>query len=536
MLSEEKYKSFHRLLEDIQQSPSSRVFYFRSLKDLHIFQAYATGSTVLFDGYSKTFTISRGRSVVAIHKRWEAFTARLQIVKNGKTTQLLAFFADFSHGSCMSFVLRSTDVFESFTRSGSFYLCIVDAKFALPKTESGFTSQSLCLDQPDLPAEHDDITIGFDTEEAQDVAPPLHVSTTFRYADDPEELIPAADTDISSTEAHIYSRHTAPNTTRLEAILTSIIHAPCLTYSSGLAALHAIYVGLNPRRVSIGDGYHGSHGVLAIQRKLCGTTLLPLDCPASDLEAGDVIHLETPLNPTGEAYDIRSLAEKAHGRRAILLVDATFGPPGLQDPFKWGADVVMHSGTKYLGGHSDMLCGVLATNNKDILTVLKDERVFLGSVMGSMEGWLGVRSLRTLELRVKKQSENATRIVQWLDNCKRADGKERDAEVVQAVVHEVQHASLQHAEMAWLKQQMPSGFGPVFAIWFREERMARRLPSLLTLFHHATSLGGVESLIEWRSMSDRTVDRRLVRVSIGIEDWEDLKADLMQGFQKLLKG
>ncbi|KAL8946624.1 MAG: hypothetical protein Q9222_007006, partial [Ikaeria aurantiellina] len=317
-----------------------------------------------------------------------------------------------------------------------------------------------------------------------------------------------------TTEAHVYSRHTAPNTTRLEAILTSIIHAPCLTYSSGLAALHAIYVCLKPRRVSIGEGYHGSHGVLAIQQKLCGTALLPLDCPASDLEAGDVIHLETPLNPTGEAYDITQYAEKAHSRGAILIVDATFGPPGLQDPFQWGADVVMHSGTKYLGGHSDMLCGVLATNNQDILAVLKEERVFLGSVMGSMEGWLGVRSLRTLDLRVKKQSANATKIVQWLNNCKKADGKERDAELVQTVVHKIQHASLQHEDMAWLKRQMPNGFGPVFAIWFKEERMARRLPSLLTLFHHATSLGGVESLIEWRSMSDRTVDRRLVRAPL----------------------
>lgn len=340
---------------------------------------------------------------------------------------------------------------------------------------------------------------------------------------------------INTTEAHIYSRLTAPTSTRLETILASLLKAPCLTYASGLAAIHAAYVYLNPSRVSIGDGYHGSHGVLDIQRKLCGTGILPLHCSASDLQPGDVIHLETPVNPTGEAYNIREYAEKAHSRGAILLVDSTFGPPGLQDPFECGADIVMHSGTKYLGGHSDMLCGILATNKEEWLAGLRKERVYLGSVMGSMEGWLGVRSLRTLDLRVKRQSENASKLVQWLEKCKNTDSEDQEAVLVKSAVERIHHASLQHEDMAWLKQQMPNGFGPVFAILAKDKSMARRLPSLLTLFHHATSLGGVESLIEWRSMSDRTVDPRVLRVSVGVEDWEDLKADLTRGFEALFK-
>ncbi|KAI4277959.1 MAG: hypothetical protein LQ337_001389 [Flavoplaca oasis] len=372
-----------------------------------------------------------------------------------------------------------------------------------------------------------------DLNATSDVAPPLHVSTTFRYAGDPEDLVPIAHADISTTEAHVYSRHTAPSSTRLETILTPLLKAPCLTYASGLAALHAAYVYLNPGRVSIGEGYHGSHGVLAIHQKLCATEILPLHCPASNLHPGDLIHLETPLNPTGEAYNIAEYADKAHSRGAMLLVDSTFGPPGLQDPFEWGADIVMHSGTKYLGGHSDMLCGVLATNRNEWLEGLRKERMFLGSVMGNMESWLGVRSLRTLELRVKRQSENASKLVQWLDTCKNSDSGGEEAEMVKRVVDRIQHASLQHEDMPWLKQQMPQGFGPVFAMWAKDESMARQLPSLLTLFHHATSLGGVESLIEWRSMSDATVDSRVLRVSVGVEDWEDLKADLMRGFKIL---
>lgn len=335
-------------------------------------------------------------------------------------------------------------------------------------------------------------------------------------------------------EAHVYSRLTAPNATRLEQLLSSLVNAPCLTYSSGLAALHAAYVLLNPKRVSIGDGYHGTHGVLGIHQRLRGTQILPLDCPASSLHAGDVIHLETPLNPTGELYNIKMYAEKARSRGALLLVDATFGPPGLQDPFVWGADIVMHSGTKYIGGHSDMLCGILATNRQAWLTELKKDREFLGGVMGNMEGWLGVRSIRTLDLRVKKQSKNAGKLVDWLSTCKNTDSEDEEAKLVKAVVYRIQHASQQVEDMHWLKEQMPNGFGPVFAIWMKDKSMARRLPSLLSLFHHATSLGGVEGLVEWRSMSDATVDPRVVRVSVGVEDWEDLKEDFINGFQALI--
>ena len=104
--------------------------------------------------------------------------------------------------------------------------------------------------------------------------------------------------------------------------------------------------------------------------------------------------------------------------------------------------------------------------------------------------------------------------------------------IVKGLVEEVLHASLQVGKegMEWLKEQMPNGFGPVFAIRMKDEQLARRLPSKLRLFHHATSLGGVESLIEWRTMSDTTTDPRLLRVSVGIESWEDLRKDLMRGF------
>jgi cystathionine beta-lyase/cystathionine gamma-synthase len=322
-----------------------------------------------------------------------------------------------------------------------------------------------------------------------------------------------------------------------------------LTYASGLSAFHALLIFLNPKQISIGEGYHGCHGVIEIHRKLTRIKKLDLNCSAEDLKPGDVVHVETPLNPTGGAYNLKAFAEKAHSRGAFLTVDATFGPPPLQDPFLWGADIVMHSGTKYVGGHSDLLCGILAVNparsKEGWFEKLSAERLYLGNVMGSMEGWLGVRSLRTLELRVERQSHNATKLVTWLNAALHPEKESSisysptlslaDGKVIRDVLANIEHASLQEDDIkdGWLLKQMPNGFGPVFSITMKEESLARRLPSKLQLFHHATSLGGVESLIEWRTMTDSKVDTRLLRVSVGIEGWEDLRDDFLQGFKAL---
>jgi cystathionine gamma-synthase len=185
-----------------------------------------------------------------------------------------------------------------------------------------------------------------------------------------------------------------------------------------------------------------------------------------------------------------------------------------------------------------MLCGVLALKRKEWLPRMLEDRVFLGSVMGSLEGWLGVRSIRTLELRVKRQSETAMQIVDALDGALSGHTvgtglSQGDVDAVRAVVAEVNHASLQASDMPWLRKQMPNGYGPVFSIVVKTSDLARRLPSKLQLFHHATSLGGVESLIEWRTMTDSTVEKTLMRVSVGIEDSRDLLDDLLQGFRAL---
>ncbi|KAK3363047.1 Cys/Met metabolism PLP-dependent enzyme-domain-containing protein [Lasiosphaeria hispida] len=374
----------------------------------------------------------------------------------------------------------------------------------------------------------------------QAVAPPMHVSTTFRYSKDPDALTPLSNFNPQTPyDDFVYSRDGGPNTTRLEAILSAVLNGPSLTYSSGLSAFHAMLVFLNPKRIAIGGGYHGCHGVIHLLTKLNGLQQVELEDGAAlaTLQKGDVIHVETPLNPTGEARDLAYYRRRADELGCFLTVDATFAPPPLQDPFQYGADIVFHSGTKYFGGHSDMLSGVLSVrptaDRADWLGGLKEERVYLGSVMGSLEGWLGVRSLRTLELRVLRQTESSQKLVDWLVG-ELSGGSEGGT--VSESVFKVLHAS-QQPEAAdagsWLRKQMPNGFGPVFSILMQSEQLAKRLPSKLHLFHHATSLGGVESLIEWRAMSDSTVDKRLLRVSIGVEAWEDLKEDILQGLRAL---
>lgn len=162
------------LLAAIAMSETTRTYAFPSLKDLHVFQSSLTGFSVIFDGMAASLNISRRRMVVPIYKKWEAISTRLQIVKREKVIQLLGFFENFSHGDCMNFTLKSTDVFESSGKSGKYSLRIVDAKFSLPRgtddATAGIGKAFVSLDEPDYPGEHDDITIVFDREDGMILA------------------------------------------------------------------------------------------------------------------------------------------------------------------------------------------------------------------------------------------------------------------------------------------------------------------------------------------------------------------------------
>lgn len=330
----------------------------------------------------------------------------------------------------------------------------------------------------------------------------------------------------------VYARLARPTGSRLEHVLTKILHGESLVYSTGLSAIHAYLIRLSPKRVAITGGYHGTHSVIDIHHRLAGTIKVTLD-ELDKLEPGDVIHLETPLNPTGEARNIAAYAKIAREKGIYLVVDSTFGPPALQDPFLWGADLVIHSGTKYIGGHSDIMCGIIsvAPRHHNLFMGLWEDRCAIGNLLGGFESWLALRSLRTLDLRCRQQSKNCTALVTWLSD----QLQDPKPNVVNATVLSMTHASLQISDTDWLERQMPNGFGPVFGLVMKTEQYARRLPSKLRVFQHATSLGGVESLIEWRKMSDDLEEGNILRVSVGVETFEDLQNDMINGFQALVE-
>lgn len=352
-------------------------------------------------------------------------------------------------------------------------------------------------------------------EDLCDVSPAIHLSTTYDYTDDNEP------------RDAIYSRMGIPTVERCEAVMAKILGAPCVSYASGLSAGYALLALLCPKRLYLEraekGGYHGSIGVAELFKRSSGMNIYTLDLLDSEgyvLEKGDLIWLESPLNPTGEATDIAKYVKLASSRGAIVVVDATFGPPPLQDPLSLGADWVLHSATKYLGGHSDLLAGVLASHDTELVKRLLNDRIFLGTVLGGHAAWLLLRSLRTFEMRVTRQAATALYLATQLQTLAE-DGK----------LFKVAHSSLQKDE--WITKQMPGGHSPTFAIYFHTEQEASAFPRKLKYFHHATSLGGVESLVEWRALSDAHCDRRLIRISVGVENQEDLWLDLLGGIMEV---
>ncbi|RKP04410.1 pyridoxal phosphate-dependent transferase, partial [Thamnocephalis sphaerospora] len=284
-----------------------------------------------------------------------------------------------------------------------------------------------------------------------------------------------------------------------------------------------------PKRIAIREAYFGSHKVIELVKRIRDVQVIDID---DELSEGDLIWLETPVNPTGEAADIKHYAERAHQAGGWLVVDATFAPPPLQYPFDHGADMVMHSATKYFGGHSDLLGGLLLTNEQSSADKLYKDRGVLGNMMGSLESWLLLRSLRTLEVRVLRQSATATALATWLNG---ASGGQAHDGIPAGIVHSLRHTTVQTAggKNEWVQKQMPGGHCAVFAILLETKEQARILPHHLQLAHNATSLGGVESLIEWRYGTDGISDPRLIRVSVGLEALDDLKRDWRQALAQV---
>ncbi|KIK65365.1 hypothetical protein GYMLUDRAFT_349168 [Collybiopsis luxurians FD-317 M1] len=295
-----------------------------------------------------------------------------------------------------------------------------------------------------------------------------------------------------------------------------------LTYASGLAACFSALVHFKPKRIAIRAGYFGCHHSIEIYKKCRDVQVQVIDLD-DEYESGDLCWLETPVNPTGESRDIQYYADKIHKVGGKLVVDSTFAPPPLQYPFKFGADCILHSATKYLGGHSDLLAGVLVLKSQEEWQSLHEDRTYMGNVMGNLESWLLLRSLRTFHLRITRQSATAGELVQWLNKVASTPENSSFDGVPGGVLAKETDSRGFHPS-----KQMEGGWTATFSILLPTKEFAKALPFLTKVFIPATSLGGVESLIENRARGDPNEDPTLIRLSVGLEDLEDLKADLRQ--------
>ena len=360
------------------------------------------------------------------------------------------------------------------------------------------------------------------------IVPPIHPSTTYAR-DERYELI-----------GYGYSRSGNPTCAQVEEVLARLEGAEdALVFASGLAGVATFFdtVRSGEHVVAPRVMYHGAADWLRrlAGRRGVGVTFFDAGAApgasarpgaAGALEAAvrpgetAVVWIEASVNPTWDVIDVRAAAEMAHAAGAILGVDATATPAVTLRALDLGADVVFHSGTKYLAGHSDVTAGVLATRRADDRWEdVKLARTLMGGVLGPFDSWLLLRGMRTLHVRYERQAANAMAVARHFEGHPK----------LEAVLYPGLES---HPGHAVAKRQMTNGFGAMLSLLVAGGAAdAKRVATRTRLFVPATSLGGVESLIEHRATVEgphSVVPENLLRVSVGIENADDLVADLEQ--------
>jgi cystathionine beta-lyase/cystathionine gamma-synthase len=335
---------------------------------------------------------------------------------------------------------------------------------------------------------------------------------------------------VGKHKGYDYSRVANPTRTALQLCLASLEGAEHgVALASGMAATTTVMHLLNPgdRIVCVNDVYGGVYRLFSQVYAPKGYEIAYL--PAPELSTNLAAHLdertrlvwiETPTNPLLNVVDVRAAADAAHAAGAMLVVDNTFATPYLQRPLELGADLVLHSLTKYLGGHSDLVGGFLATNDPTVAERLYFLQKSLGAIPSPFDAWLVLRGLKTLAVRMRQHCENARRVAEFLDSH----------EAVERVLYPGLPAHPGH-EIA--VRQMRD-FGGMISFLVETEEEAVALVGRTAIWKLAESLGGVESLIEHpaRMTHASTADapfaapRNLIRLSVGIESADDLIADL----------
>ena len=356
------------------------------------------------------------------------------------------------------------------------------------------------------------------------IIPPIHLTTTFKFG---------------NKNKHEYSRSGNPTRKVLEQTLAALEGGKyALAYSSGSAALANIGALLEKGQGILfsSDAYGGTYRFIT---KILAQQGLPhYVADLTDIAAAKkllaehdikIVWVETPTNPLLKVTDIRKLADAAHEAGAILVVDNTFATPILQQPLAHGADIVAHSTTKYINGHSDSVGGALIINDDDLYKQLAFLQNAIGAILSPFDSWLTLRGLRTLELRVERHVANARKIAAFLQKHPK--------------IKKVYYPEFFTGEQGKIVKKQMKGPGGMISVELHETYDVQKFLKALKYFPLAESLGGVESLIDHpASMTHASIPKGerekigltdgLFRLSVGIENAEDLLADLEQALDK----
>lgn len=351
---------------------------------------------------------------------------------------------------------------------------------------------------------------------------------------------------VGNSTGYDYSRLQNPTREQLEKVVASLENGvDALAFSSGMAAITALMEIFQPgdHIITDCDLYGGSIRLFDNISKKNGILFSPVDCSAlfSRDESGDdyeefeklvgedtkAIFIETPTNPMMNVIDIGKLAETAKKNNLLLIVDNTFLSPYFQNPLELGADIVVHSGTKYLGGHNDTIAGFLVTSSTEISEKLRFIIKTVGSGLAPFDSWLILRGIKTLAIRMEQAEKNAERLVEWL--C-------REKKVVK-----VYYPGLQDHPGYEVCKKQARGFGCMVTFEVESKELAFQILKEVRLIHFAESLGGVETLITYPItqthadvpedvLAANGITDKILRLSVGIEDTDDLIKELERVF------
>lgn len=357
------------------------------------------------------------------------------------------------------------------------------------------------------------------------VIPPIHLTTTY-YQE-----------EIGKHKGYVYSRSGNPTRDVLQKNIATLERGKyALAFSSGLAAIHAMSNLLKngDHAIVSNDVYGGTYRLFERVLTNFGITFTFVDTTkVENVEKAiqpntKLVHIETPTNPLLAISDIAEISNLCKSKNLILSVDNTFMSPYFQNPLELGADIVVHSATKYLGGHSDLLGGILILNSDELYEKLKFIQNAIGAVLSPFDSWLLLRSVKTLAVRMERHNQNAMKIAEFLNSHPK--------------VRKVFYPGLQsHPQHLIAKKQM-RGFGGMVSFEVDDFETAKNIIYKFQVFTLAESLGGVESLVcHPATMTHASIPKEirekngltdgLIRLSVGIEDIEDLLNDLEQALK-----